>query len=273
MIRSEVRKLCAEMIEAGQSPRGELTHYLAKQAGRGEALAVLLPEVLDELERLEAAIRKHRDQTDDRRCWQDDDDLYAALPEGATVKADTSLPPEPEFLESCARHCRQFWRNRQRPEDKDKALAPREMTIGQLEGEVIRLRAELRESEHYLGVIGGLGSAAAKDIVTFGNENCSLKAEVERLRAERDALLCERFAFVPLAERVPPRGVPVLLWGPMTGWHDLRALCSHFRPDWYGPGGSVHLGYTHAMELPEVPPGVAGPDAAVPATNDERKSG
>lgn len=31
---------------------------------------------------LEAAIRKHRDQRGDDRCWLDDEELYAILPEG-----------------------------------------------------------------------------------------------------------------------------------------------------------------------------------------------
>jgi hypothetical protein len=135
MRRDAIREVCADLLGANPDDT-------PKRAGLGAALAVILPEVLDDLERLEVAVRRHRDERGDSRCWRDDDDLYAALPEGATVKADTSLPPESEFLESCARHCRQFWHNRQRLEDKDKALMPCEMTITQLETEVARLTAE-----------------------------------------------------------------------------------------------------------------------------------
>jgi hypothetical protein len=37
-----------------------------------------------EVARLRAAIREHRDQRGDDRCWMDDETLYAALPEGFT---------------------------------------------------------------------------------------------------------------------------------------------------------------------------------------------
>lgn len=45
----------------------------------------------DKLERrvqeLEAAIRSHRDQRGDDRCWLDDEKLYKVLPEGYTPPA------------------------------------------------------------------------------------------------------------------------------------------------------------------------------------------
>lgn len=52
-------------------------------------------------ERLEAAIRKHRDEKGDHRCWLADGELYAVLGEG---DGDDSLPPRREFLENCARY-------------------------------------------------------------------------------------------------------------------------------------------------------------------------
>lgn len=50
-----------------------------------------------------AAVRKHRDQRGDDRCWQDDDELYAALPEGK-AGADTRLPPPDEMRACCERY-------------------------------------------------------------------------------------------------------------------------------------------------------------------------
>lgn len=48
--------------------------------------------MMDEVERLRAAIRKHRDQRGDDRCWMDDEELYAVLSEGYTPpKRDTSI--------------------------------------------------------------------------------------------------------------------------------------------------------------------------------------
>lgn len=56
--------------------------------------------LIGEVERLRAAIRKHRDQRGDDRCWKDNDELYAALPEGhAPVEHDTLVE-----LENCRRY-------------------------------------------------------------------------------------------------------------------------------------------------------------------------
>lgn len=54
------------------------------------------------VEELEDAIRKHRDQKGDDRCWMDDQELYAVLRDG--VVADQRLPPEKEMLENCKRY-------------------------------------------------------------------------------------------------------------------------------------------------------------------------
>ncbi len=35
-----------------------------------------------EIEKYQTAIRKHRDQKGDNRCWMDDEELYSVLPEG-----------------------------------------------------------------------------------------------------------------------------------------------------------------------------------------------
>lgn len=57
---------------------------------------------------LEAAIRKHRDQRGDDRCWLDDMELYVVLGE-AVNPAILTLPPKDVFLGNCARYfeCRQ----------------------------------------------------------------------------------------------------------------------------------------------------------------------
>lgn len=50
------------------------------------------------------AIRCHRDQRLDDRCWIDDYDLYAVLPEGLEGQVDIrQLPPE-EMLKNCRRY-------------------------------------------------------------------------------------------------------------------------------------------------------------------------
>lgn len=92
--------------------------------------------VIQEAARLETAIRKHRDQKWDNRCWRDDLELYAALREGPVSPESLALPPKCEFLESCAR----YWEQRQ--PGVDVAGWPGCFTIAQLEAEVARLKAE-----------------------------------------------------------------------------------------------------------------------------------
>jgi hypothetical protein len=103
---------------------GEQPH-LAHFAAMADALA-------NEVERLQAGIREHRDQRGDDRCWEDDARLYAVLGEG-DGEADSALPPKAEFLKSCER----FYEQRQCPATAGQRKG---MTIAQLEAEVERLR-------------------------------------------------------------------------------------------------------------------------------------
>lgn len=57
-------------------------------------------ESLEYLLEVITAIRKHRDQKGDDRCWQDDAELYQILPEGHTPPA----VDEPVMLENCKRY-------------------------------------------------------------------------------------------------------------------------------------------------------------------------
>lgn len=61
-----------------------------------------LPPPEDEAEKLRAAIRKHRDQRGDDRCWVDDMELYGSLPEAVGTEI-LALPPRDVFLSNCAR--------------------------------------------------------------------------------------------------------------------------------------------------------------------------
>jgi len=85
---------------------GEAEHP-AERAAReyGEAAVISLPEVVELRRRvaeLESAIRLHRDQRGDDRCWLDDRQLYAALPEGYTPPAEDSAVE----LERCQQYIR-----------------------------------------------------------------------------------------------------------------------------------------------------------------------
>jgi hypothetical protein len=67
--------------------------------------------LINEVAKLRAAIRQHRDQKDDARCHMDDDLLYEVLPEGKP-KRKRKLPCN--FLDNC----RAFFENRQNVEFK-----------------------------------------------------------------------------------------------------------------------------------------------------------
>jgi hypothetical protein len=73
-------------------------------------------------QKYEDAIRKHRDQNGDDRCWIDDDQLYSILPETLNVRINTALPTKEKFLGNCAR----FYECRQHPNDKGKYVTVEE---------------------------------------------------------------------------------------------------------------------------------------------------
>lgn len=93
---------------------------------------VLVVKGADEIARLEAAIRKHRDYRGDHRCHLDDAELYTtALPEGDTrPEKETAVT-----IENCQRFidCRQKGREYISPqvriEELEAALAAREAEI------------------------------------------------------------------------------------------------------------------------------------------------
>lgn len=61
-------------------------------------------ELIDSLSvanlKLANAIRKHREQTGNNMCWENDEELWAVLEDG--VKIDHTAPPWPEFMTKCA---------------------------------------------------------------------------------------------------------------------------------------------------------------------------
>jgi len=62
----------------------------------------------DRLEKIETAVRLHRDTRGDDRCWRDDETLYKILPEGYN-------PPDVDTCVELER-CRQYIRSRHHPE-------------------------------------------------------------------------------------------------------------------------------------------------------------
>jgi uncharacterized coiled-coil DUF342 family protein len=103
-----------------------------------KALAAELERLMAERDELLAAIKEHRDQRGDDRCWLDDQKLYVAAGLGETATGETALPPKCDFLKSCER----YWHQRQAPLEHGTGAMPGGMTIAQLTQEALRLRAE-----------------------------------------------------------------------------------------------------------------------------------
>lgn len=100
------------------------------------------------IEKLLAAIRKHRDEKGDDRCWLDDVELYRALPEGA-VEVDLRLH-EPEAMLA---NCRRFIANRH---DPSVPYVSPQRRIEELEAEVKRHTTPTDEFDGELVVRDGV---------------------------------------------------------------------------------------------------------------------
>lgn len=85
------------------SKEKRLKRKLRKTKARLTETATKLVEATVEIARLRCAIRDHRDQKLHDRCWLDDQELYAVLPEGLP-DGTGELPPKNEFLSGCARY-------------------------------------------------------------------------------------------------------------------------------------------------------------------------
>jgi hypothetical protein len=72
---------------------------------KGTELLLANRDLANAVMKLQDAIRYHRDQKGDDRCWVDDLRLYEILPEGP-VGYDPTLPPEDVFLDNCKKFCR-----------------------------------------------------------------------------------------------------------------------------------------------------------------------
>lgn len=143
---------------------------------------------------LEDAIRRHRDQRGDDRCWMDDEELYAALPEGyKPPERDTSVELE---------RCRQYIECRRNP--RTVYVSP-QRRIDELEAENARLRKQLPVEMQDCTILfrecaKGHGWLTATNWVQHGCPTC----ERERLRAA-----LRPFAYQALC-LVPPDGEPAV---------------------------------------------------------------
>lgn len=106
--------------------------YRDRMQAVGEVLHAVAPAAIRRALWLEAAIRRHRDQRGDDRCWMDDDNLYRALPEGFTATLrDSAVELE---------NCRRFIESRRHP--LTIYVSP-QRRIEELEAENARLRCLL----------------------------------------------------------------------------------------------------------------------------------
>lgn len=64
-----------------------------------------IADLQKQIERLEGAVKEHRSQKLDDRCWMDDQKLYAVLSDGDL--GDNATPPKEKMLENCRRYIEQ----------------------------------------------------------------------------------------------------------------------------------------------------------------------
>lgn len=98
-----------EAIKAGYDRRGihcmcvwsSVHHTVCPEHGRHGEKIETLEELLEERDRLKAAIVTHRSQKADDRCIEDDDRLYEAVGDG--VKCDRRVGDQTDMIVNCAR--------------------------------------------------------------------------------------------------------------------------------------------------------------------------
>lgn len=122
-LQERVRRLDAEIAKRDNEQAARLRWYVDRVA-----------ELDAENVRLQESIRTHRDQRGDDRCWMDDEQLYAVLPEGYT-------PPERDTAVELER-CQQYIACRRNP--RTVYVSP-QRRIDELEVEVATLRAALED--------------------------------------------------------------------------------------------------------------------------------
>lgn len=95
-----------------------------------------IARLLEDYRELVKAVKTHRDQRGDNRCFLDDLELYKNLPDTPPDMAEMlKLPPKQEFLKSCER----YWAQRQ-PDSSQGIPYIQHKTMDQLEHCIHQLR-------------------------------------------------------------------------------------------------------------------------------------
>lgn len=143
------------------------------ELGRVEAELAALRSSQDRAGAMEKAIRAHRDQRGDDRCWMDDRVLYGIL--GESEPEHVGQLDDPETMLA---NCKRFIASRH---DPSKPYTSPQRTIATLESEHARLRS-LVESAYREGYVQGQ-SDAAEDLddsgLAFGMSAAKAASEVQ----------------------------------------------------------------------------------------------
>lgn len=102
--------------------------------------------ILGRIDELEEAIRKHRDQRGDSRCWLDDEELYKILPEGYTPpERDSSVELElcKKFIECRHNPGTEYVSPQRRIEELEEEKRTRLKRLGDLLWDYVKLRTAL----------------------------------------------------------------------------------------------------------------------------------
>lgn len=112
------------------------------KAAEDASLERRIRELTAEVDKFQSAIRNHRDQRGDDRCWLDDETLYKSLPEGYT-------PPARDVAVEIA-NCQKFIETRRCPATE--YVSPQRQ-VDELTAENARLRDDLAQSQQQLAYL------------------------------------------------------------------------------------------------------------------------
>lgn len=128
---AEQEELFKECWSAPRTPLQVLPSGITIATTDSDIYDMDVMQLVAEIRRLRGAIRHHRNLEGNDRCWMDDQELYAILPEDKNAPGhlvNFQLPPKGEFLGNCANYCAHFWEKRQPPHMKQQTSEGGEST-------------------------------------------------------------------------------------------------------------------------------------------------
>lgn len=215
----------SEISEMAREAAERIGAFVSADNGDDDESFVRIAGIIDqalasqsaEVKQLRNAIRNHRDQRGDDRCWMDDRELYAVLPEG-TGDADLRLHGPEEMLENCKRYIA----SRQNP-SQPYVSPQREIKRLQVENESLKTR--LRDLARDL-ILLEADDAGQREKVKLQGVMAKMRSDNQQLRQQlaetKDQL---QTVHAHVAEALQLLGVDISVDGCIPDSWTLREQC------------------------------------------------